>query len=253
MWLRAGRALRALRIRRDMSQADLARRVGASRATISRIERGQLAGMTLQRLSDVVAGLGAGLHIGVRWNGEALDRLLDEGHARLVAAVVGRLNELGWETSVEVSFAVGTERGSIDVLGYHRRTAALLVGEVKSVVPDAGGTVYGLDRKARLAPVIARERGLAVRTVSRLLIVGDSRTARRRIARFAALWAAAFPVRGRQLAAWLRDPGERSISGLWLVETGRPAVVAMRSRVARRGRGRGRSRAEDGPKHQGSA
>ncbi len=233
MWLRAGRALRALRIRRDLGQADLARRVGVSRTTISRIERGQLAGMTLRRLSEVAASLGASLQVTVRWNGEALDRLLDEGHARLVAAVVSHLNELGWETAVEVSFAVGVERGSIDVLGYHRRTGSLLVGEVKSVVPDAGGTVYGLDRKARLAPVIARERGLAVRTVSRLLIVGDSRTARRRIARFAALWAAAFPVRGKQLAAWLRDPGERSVSGLLLIETGTSAAVSMRSRVAR--------------------
>jgi hypothetical protein len=189
-------------------------------------------------LSDVAAALGASLHVSVRWNGEALDRLLDEGHARLVAAVVGYLNELGWETAVEVSFAVGAERGSIDVLGYHRATAALLVGEVKSVVPDAGGTVYGLDRKARVAPVVARERGLPVRTVSRLLIVGDTRTARRRIARFAALWAAAFPVRGRQLAAWLRDPGERSISGLLLLGTGAPAAIATRSRVARRRTGR---------------
>jgi transcriptional regulator with XRE-family HTH domain len=237
-WLRTGRALRALRIRRDLGQADLARRVGVSRTTISRIERGQLASMTLRRLSDVAAALGASLHVSVRWNGEALDRLLDEGHARLVAAVVGYLNELGWETAVEVSFAVGPERGSIDVLGYHRATAALLVGEVKSVVPDAGGTVYGLDRKARVAPVVARERGLPVRTVSRLLVVGDTRTARRRIARFAALWAAAFPVRGRQLAAWLRDPGERSISGLLLLGTGAPAAIATRSRVARRRTGR---------------
>lgn len=238
-WLRTGRALRALRIRRGMGQLDLAHRVGVSRATISRIERGELSGITLGRLSEVVAGLGAVLHVSIRWNGEALDRLLDEGHARLVAAVVSLLTELGWETAVEVSFAVGTERGSIDVLAHHPPSRSLLVGEVKSVVPDAGGTVYGLDRKARLAPVIARQRGLDVQTVSRVLFVGDSRTARRRIARFAALWAAAFPVRGRQLLAWLRDPQLRPISGLMLVQLGTPAVAA-RSRVTRSRRSRAR-------------
>jgi len=234
-WLRLGRALRALRLRRDLGQEDLARAAGVSRATISRIERGMLAGVSLGRLSDVAAGLGAVLTVGVRWNGEALDRLLDEAHARLVAAAVAYLGELGWETAVEVSFAVGGERGSIDILGYHRPTASLLVGEAKSVVPDAGGTVYGLDRKARLAPLIARQRGLEVRTVSRVLFVAESRTARRRIARFAALWAAAFPVRGRRLRAWLRNPGPAPVSGLLLVGVGSTARSIARRR-ARRGR-----------------
>lgn len=244
MWLRTGRALRALRIRRGMGQAALARRVGVSRATISRVERGLIGGMTLGRLSDVAAGLGAAFQVSVRWNGEALDRLLDEGHARLVAVVVSLLGELGWETGVEVSFAIGGERGSIDVLGYHRPSGSLLVGEVKSVVPDAGGTVYGLDRKARLAPLIARERGLVVRRVSRILFVAESRTARRRIGRFASLWAAAFPVRGRQLLAWLRDPSERTISGLLLVPAGLRPAIATRRRVARP---RPRQAREDAP------
>ncbi len=43
--------------------------------------------------------------------GGELDRLMDEGHAALVGAVVARLNSLGWETRPEVSFSVYGESG----------------------------------------------------------------------------------------------------------------------------------------------
>ena len=41
------------------------------------------------------------------------------------------------------------ERGSIDILAYHRLTGIVLVVEVKSVVPDSQATAHS-DRKARL-------------------------------------------------------------------------------------------------------
>lgn len=216
-WLRLGRAMRALRLRRHLRQADLGRLAGLSRSTVSRLERGDLGGLTLKRLAAAVGALGASLSVTVRWNGELLDRLLDEGHASLVDVVVRLLQEEGWRVEVEASFAVGAERGSIDVLAHHPITSALLVGEVKSVVPDAQDTIATLDRKTRLAPALARQRGFEVRSVSRVLFVADDRTARRRVARHAALWGAAFPARGRSVTAWLRDPRGRPISGLLFV------------------------------------
>jgi hypothetical protein len=119
----------------------------------------------------------------------------------------------GWLADVEVSFSIQGERGSIDVLGYHEASGIVLVTEVKSVVPDSQATLYGLDRKARLAPDIARARGWRCRGVARLLVVGDSTTSRRRVGALSATYRTAFPVVGRDVSTWLRQP-DRAIAGL---------------------------------------
>ena len=115
------------------------------------------------------------------WNGEALDRLLDGEHANLVEIVARRLRSAGWEVAAEVTFWIRGERGSVDLLAWHPATRVLLVIEVKSVVPDQQATLSTLDRKARLGREIAGERGWNPLAVGRLLVIGDSRTARRRV------------------------------------------------------------------------
>ena len=92
-------------------------------------------------------------------------------------------------------FNIRGERGSIDILAFHRATGSLLVIEVKSVVPDLQAMLSGLDRKSRLAPEIARERGWPVKTVTRLLVLPDDRTARRRIDAYATTFETALPAR----------------------------------------------------------
>lgn len=68
------------------------------------------------------------------------------------------LQSAGWEVIPEVTFQVRGERGSIDVLSRHGN-GAMLVIEVKSVVPDIQALLSSLDRKVRLAAEIGRERG----------------------------------------------------------------------------------------------
>src|SRR6478609_3620386 len=111
-WIRLGLAYRALRIRRGWRQIDLALRARVSRSEISRIERGLGPGVTGESLARVAAALDARLDVAMRWHGEGLDRLLDAAHARLVDQVVAILSALGWDVAVEVSFAIGGERGS---------------------------------------------------------------------------------------------------------------------------------------------
>ena len=85
--VRVGRILRSLRRRRGWTQSRLAGQVGLSQQAISLIERGHgaaLAGRTMQR---VFGALEARWEPAVTWRGGALDRLLDEDHSRLVAAV----------------------------------------------------------------------------------------------------------------------------------------------------------------------
>ena len=211
--VRLGHSFRALRLNKRWRQIDLGEKAGVSASAVSRIERGRLGSVRLGTLRRVAEALEASLEIRARWNGEGLDRLLDQAHAVLVEQFVGRLRRDGWVADVEVSFSIRGERGSIDVLGYHEASGIVLVTEVKSVVPDSQATLAGLDRKARLAPEIARTRGWTCRGVARLLIVGDSSTSRRRIDALAATYRAAFPVMGVAVRQWLRRP-DKPIAGL---------------------------------------
>jgi transcriptional regulator with XRE-family HTH domain len=211
--VRLGHSFRALRLNKRWRQADLGAKAGVSASAISRIERGRLGSVTIGTLRKVAEALDATLEIRLRWNGEGLDRLLDQAHASLVEQLVRRLRDEGWEADVEVSFSIRGERGSIDVLGYHEASGIVLVTEVKSVVPDSQATLAGVDRKARLAPEIARARGWTCRGVARLLVVGDSSTSRRRIEALAATYRAAFPLSGVAVRQWLRRP-DGPIAGL---------------------------------------
>lgn len=193
--------------------------------------------MTVGTLVRAAAPLGAVVDVRLRWNGEQLDRLLDEAHARLVESVVVMLRAAGWDVAVEVSFSVWGERGSFDILAHHRAAGIVLAVEIKSVVPDSQATILGLDRKARLAPQLAAERGWECQAVARMLIIGSSPTSRRRVAQLGATYDAVFPMRGRALRRWLRNP-EGAVSGLLFVAYARGGstsrAVAGRQRVRRR-------------------
>jgi transcriptional regulator with XRE-family HTH domain len=239
--LRIGRSLRAIRVRLGLRQVDVAIRAGVSRSFVSNLERGLSRSSDISRIEAVCVALGADLDVRVRWRGEGLDRLLDEGHAMVVDRLAALLNADGWQVSLEVTFNDYGDRGSIDIFAWLPETRSLLIAEVKSVVADAQGTLAPLDRKARVAPKLARERGLDPGSVSRLLIVGDTSTNRRRIARFEALFGAALPDRGWTVRRWLAAPSG-SISGLLFlpdsIGDGTRRAAAGRSRVNRPRRAR---------------
>lgn len=98
--------------------------------------------------------------------------------------------------------------------------------EVKSVVPDIQGSLVTLDRKERLALGIAQERGWNAVGVSRLLVIRENRTARRRIAEHAATFANTFPDRARVVRGWLMRPDpSRPLRGLWFLSSESQADV----------------------------
>ncbi|TAK02084.1 MAG: XRE family transcriptional regulator [Chloroflexota bacterium] len=227
--VRFGLSIRALRRRRRWTQRELGRRARVSRSEVSRVERGGAATPSLRILDAIVAALGARLLVRVLWQGEELDRILDREHARLVEVLLRRLSDGGWTAFPEITFQVAGERGSIDVLAWHERTRALLVVEVKSVVPDIQATLAGLDRKARLGPSIAAGRGWRAATVSRLLVLPENRTARRRIASVGATFDRALPARSVEVKRWLIDP-VGPMSGLIFLSDSIPA--GARHRVA---------------------
>jgi transcriptional regulator with XRE-family HTH domain len=94
------------------TQARLADASGLSRGVIAEIEQGRGDRVTVVTLERAVRPLQARLLVRLDWNGEALDRLLDAGHAALVEHMVRRLRRDGWEVATEASFNVAGERGS---------------------------------------------------------------------------------------------------------------------------------------------
>ena len=211
--------VRLLRKRKGWTQARLAHEARVARWVVLAIEGGRAGRQPIERVVAVVVALGGRLSVRVLFQGEGLGRLRDARHAALVESIVRILQAHGWLVATEVSFNIYGERGSIDVLAFHPGTAALLVIEVKSVVPDVGGMFMTFDRKARLASGIAlTQRGWEASTVSRLLVLPDQRTARRRVAQHAATFETAVPARNATVKRWLRRPTDALAGLLFLSE-----------------------------------
>lgn len=180
-------------------------------------------------LRRIVAALDASLVIEVRWRAGALDRLLDEDHASLVARVTDLLAAAGWEVRIEVTYSEFGERGSIDILAFMPATGVLLVVEIKTDMAAVEATLRKVDEKVRLAPGIARTRfGWNVQAAGWLLVMPERSTLRRRVDRHSTLFARAFPARGSEIRRWLRNP-TTAIAGLWFLSPNRgPAGVQGR-------------------------
>ena len=113
----------------------------------------------------------------------------------------------------------------------------------RRVVGEAGNTVLGVDRKSRLAPQIARDRGWPCRGVARFLVVADSSTSRDRIGRHSDTFRTAFPAGGRDCLAWIRDPVGEPPSGILFLAPRNGRQVSSATRPGRAvGRSGGRSR-----------
>jgi transcriptional regulator with XRE-family HTH domain len=229
--VRFGRSVRALRLRRNWRQRDLAAAARLSPTMVARIERGKGGSIPARKLDQAAHALGATVDLRLNWNGEALDRLLDGAHARIVDLVAARLRLLGWDVAVEATFHIRGERGSIDVIAWHAATRVAVVVEVKSVVPDMQAMLASMDRKGRLGIEIARGRGWSPIAIGRLLIVGDSRTSRRRVASLAATFEAEFPHRAIEVRRWLARPVPSApLRGLWFLAPGQGMPVRQRVR-----------------------
>ena len=236
-----GLAVRHLRQARGWRQIDLGARAGVSRQLISQLECGEVAGLTVRSIGRVTAALGASVDLTVRWQGADLDRLADAAHARLAQSTVALLDSLGWDTRVEVSFNHYGDRGRVDVLAMHPRSATLIVVELKSAIGDLQELLGRVDVKVRLGRVLAASvEWPTPKWVVAALVIGESRAARRIVREHDAVLRR-FDLRGRQAVAWLRDPEPGAVHGLlWFVNVPRAAGGGIRRvkrvrPVARRG------------------
>jgi transcriptional regulator with XRE-family HTH domain len=223
--VRFGRGVRALRLRRRWRQKDLAAEAHVSQSIVARIELGRSGRIPVETLGAVAQALGARVDLWLNFNGEALDRLLDQDHAALVEIVTGRLRAVGWEVRTEVSFNIRGERGSVDIVAWHAPMRVLLVLEIKSVVPDVQAMLSTFDRKGRLGAEIAASLDWRPVAVGRILVIASSRTSRRRIESHRATFEAALPDRFVAVRRYLASPDPaRPLRGLMFV-TGSPRAT----------------------------
>ncbi len=203
---RVGAAFRAVRLRRNLRQQDVAARGNVSRALVSLIERGHVGELSVDTVRRVAAVLDMRIDLVARWRGGELDRLLNSGHSALAESVTRWLESNGWQVFPEVSFSYFGERGVIDLLGWHAPTRTVLVIELKTLIVDVQELVGVTDRKTRLARRIAGDRGLDPATVATLVIVAGTSTNRRRVAAHRRVLRSAYPADGRKLRAWVTAP-----------------------------------------------
>ncbi len=244
--VRFGLIIRALRRRKGWRQLDLALAAGVSQALISMIERGHADQVLLVNIFAVVAALEARMVLDIRWHGGELDRLLDQDHAALGAAIGRLLAAYGWEVHFEVTYAIYRASGSVDVLAWHAATRTLLVIELKTEVTSAEATIRKLDEKARLGAQIAFQRfGWRPDTVARLLVLTDTSTSRRRVVAAGSLFASAFPIRGVQARQWLRAPSGVVSALMFLSPSTTSAGMPRRGGRHRVRKARGEQAADD--------
>jgi len=227
-----GRALRAIRHRRRWTQAEVATKAGIDQAVVSRVERGQIEGLSVRSLRAICSTLEVRLLFTASWRGGELDRLLDEDHAAVTARNAELLRRTGWLPYVEVTFSQYGERGSIDVLGLKPAERAAVINECKTDLTSTEQLNRGVDRKARLAAdLIAQRFGWRPLVVGRLVVFADTSTNRRRVAAQPVL-DTAYPARGRAVREWLQAPSG-PIAGLVFVSvmtggSGRRAMLGRK-------------------------
>jgi transcriptional regulator with XRE-family HTH domain len=208
-----GLSFRVLRRRHGLTQAQVAARCGISQQSISRLEREHLDGANIPTIRRILAVLDATLLLDVRYQGEAVARLVDADHAWLQNWLAAHLTDSGWQVRVELSFNHFGDRGRYDVIAFHPAARVLVVVEIKTEIRDAQDTLGRLDVKVRLARQAVAELGWQPNTIVPALIIADGRTAQRRVAEHAALFGR-LNVRGRQAIGWLRHPSRPATGGL---------------------------------------
>jgi len=204
----------------------VAARAGVSRSTVSRVENGLLAELSVRATRSVADAVGIQLPFAPRsLRGASIERQVDWRHAALVEAVVGRLALLGWETVVEFSFNDYGDRGSADVLAWRPENRALLIVETKSDLRNVQETLHALDIKRRVVPrLVQAEKGWRADHFGVVMVLADLRVERQRVDRHSSTFDAALPARTVEVRRRLEQPCG-PLRGIWFLQVSRPAGV----------------------------
>ena len=239
--VRVGAAIRAVRLRRGLSQAEIAAAAGVSDSTVSLIEQGRLDEATVKAIRRVAGAVGMHVPFEPRWRGADLAKLLDEAHARACRQVVARLESSGWIVRPEFTFNWRGERGSVDILAWHPASRCLLIVEVKTALADLQDLLSTMDRKLRIVPLLVPPLGWRPCAVATVLVLPDESWSRKAVADYGPLFEAALPARTVAVRRWLSRPSD-NLRGIWFLPTSNSTGVGCRRRSPLRIRRRPKAR-----------
>ena len=189
---RFGEESRLIRLRTGVSQAAVARAIGVDRATICRMEAGDLTVADRIR-ARAAAVLGADFRLGLY--PDAAPLIHDAAHARLVEALL-RLRHPSWRAKVEAPVP-GTGRRSTDLRP--DRGDATILFEVETQVHTLEAIMReGEDKRSAVAAAVAADADFdaagAERRVHVILVLPPTRHHRTLVAAHPGTIEAAFPA-----------------------------------------------------------
>ncbi len=218
------------------SQRELAARVGTSQTKVWRIERADPSALDVATLDRVLSALGLRSTLDVEGHHLADRReQRDLVHARLMAAMTGRLQRCGWTVATEVPIGAGAPRGWVDLVAFRAPDAAMATFELKTSLPDIGGLQRQVDWYERAAPWVARRLGWRAERYATAVICLDTQDVANQLDEHRWLLRPAFPGGARALAAWLEETTSPPPHG---------RAIAVADLAARRGLGLRSSRLE---------
>jgi transcriptional regulator with XRE-family HTH domain len=231
---RFGAVIRAARVKRRLTQRELAGAAGVSSSSVSRLERGLLDTLSMRTIRTITRVLDVRVELSPRSRSADLERVASAAHASLAEAVVAWLATFaGWIVRPEIGFSHYGERGVIDLVCWHATRPVLLVIELKTELVDINELLGVLNRYVRNAAVAVAPMGWTPELVARLLVIGDSDHNRSRVDAHATLFQAALPDRIKSIRAWLRDP-VGDLSGLMFFANAHPGAANGRLVTVRR-------------------
>ena len=203
-----GSALRRLRIHAGKRQVDVARSAGVSQSLISAIECGRLDTASLATVRRVFASVGARFDGRVLWRGAAFDHLIDERHARLVAASVTSAEQVavgcpcrGQLRGVRRTWLDRYPRGPGRPLRSRGQEVKTELGPARRDDPEARREGAPCPPPARIGAI-----WLGARSRWPILVMPDTDRSRRQVRVHAPVLDLAFPHRGADVRRWLQGP-----------------------------------------------
>lgn len=229
-----GSACLQTRLRLDLTQQQIADRVGVSRSYIAKVELGQ-ANPPLRLVESIAEALGLELELATTPPLFMKDRLQrDVVHAHCSGYIDRRLVAGGWKTAREIEVHHGRSHGWIDLLAFDPRSGTLLVIEVKTRVDDLGAIERQLVWYERSAWPVARDLGWEPRRAASWLLLLASEEVERALRANRSTLELSFPRRAGDMLEDLGSPnrvppGARALA---LVDpTSRRRAWLIRSRV----------------------
>ena len=194
------------RISLDLTQQELADRVGVSRSYVAKVERDRI-DPSLAVVERFAEALGLDISLDIRppvFLGGP--RVRDAVHAHCSAYADRRLRGLGWSTAREVEVVHGRSHGWIDILAFDPRTGTLLIIEVKTRLDDLGALERQVGWYERMAGQAARRLGWRpVRVLSCVLTLASDEV-EQVVRSHRDLLRLAFPMRAPQVQQLLVRP-----------------------------------------------